>query len=123
MKKTITFIEILTGTLILALVFSGLLASFVSVRKYTRRANKRLVSVNLARDVLNRLYSEVREDNWDVAGTPLNATPAFHNLTEIGFSTNTPTVGIINYSGNYAVNSLPGRDYRQVWANITYPDI
>ncbi|MBU1367788.1 MAG: hypothetical protein KKE55_06850 [Candidatus Omnitrophica bacterium] len=122
MKKTITFIEILTGTLILALVFSGLLASFVSVRKYTRRANKRLVSVNLARDVLNRLYSEVREDNWDVAGTPLNATPAFHNLTEIGFSTNTPTVGIINYSGNYVV-APTAEDYRQVWANITYPDI
>jgi type II secretory pathway pseudopilin PulG len=105
-----TLTEVIVGAILLAIIFGGLLASFISVRKYINRANKRLVSANLARGVLNGLYREVNAD-WDTTG---GLTIGPHNN-----ALNT-TIDSYTYTGNYTVSST-GNDYRQVTINIIYP--
>lgn len=118
-KKAVTLTEVIVGSVILALVFGGLLASFVGVRRYVRRANVRLVSANLARAALNNLYRAVREDEWNERASPLY--PANHNnLSDAGVDLTNP-IDNIQYTGNYQVTTRAGREYRQVRVNISYP--
>lgn len=122
-RKAVTLTEVIVGAVILAAVFAGLLASFVTTRKYINRAHKRLVTVNLARAVLDKLYSEVRQDNWNVSSTPLYAQNTdwhVHQLSELGFTTPLD-IDKLKYGGNYEVSQINNRDYRQVRVNITYP--
>ena len=65
MKKALTLIEVMVATVILAVVFGGLLATFIGVRRYVNRANQRLVVANLINLQFSNLYDEVRADNWD----------------------------------------------------------
>lgn len=51
--------EILVATMILAITFGGLLAGFVSVRKYISRANDRLVAANLIRSQLSMIGRDI----------------------------------------------------------------
>ena len=113
-KRSVTLVEVVVSSLILALVFSSLLSSFMSARKYVGRANKRLVSVNLARQVINKLYGEVRAD-WDSRGRlDVNLHPREVSVTIDGRE----------YSGRYMVTTISSngadRDYRQVTVEVDY---
>lgn len=120
-KKSVTLTECIVGSVILALVFGGLLASFVAARKYVLRANTRLIAVNLGREALNGLYQYVRQDQWDTSGTALySASTAWQNYNVL---TN-PNINIdgIPYGLNtYNVRRVAGQDYREVRVNIIYP--
>lgn len=104
-----TLVEVVVGAVIVAATFSGLLATFVGVRRYVNRANQRLVVANLARGTLNDLYKEVRQDTWD------------SGVLAGGYTgTITESVYPFNYTGNYTVSNVSGADYRQVTVNIAY---
>lgn len=104
--------EVIVGSFILVLVYAGLLAAFFGVRAYMNRANKRLVSMNLARQVLNDLYKSVEED-WNGAGKPLNLG-AYNNIINM-------TIDGWQYTGDYQVFNVAGSNCRQVDITLTYP--
>ena len=110
-------VEVVAGAIILAITFAGLLATFVAVRKYVKRANKRLISTDLASQTLNDLYRAVRADQWD-AGDPGGPHPL--ETTTPG-TVNDYTIDNQSYRGNsYSVSATPG-DYRRVTVIINYP--
>ncbi len=122
-KKSVTLTEILVGAVILALVFGGLLASFLATRGYVTRANKRLISSNFVRRTFDNLYNTVRADHWDAAGTPLYASGTAwqnHNFNEVNLDLSTG-IDNIQYSGSYQVRKVPGQDYREIKVILNYP--
>ena len=114
-----TLTEILIGTVILALVFGGLLATFVGVRRYVRRANRRLIATNLARLDLNDLYREVSENVWNIGGLSVGVTniPAYTIDQQVYQDTVAP-LGL----NRYTVTNVPGQDYRRVSVVLNFPD-
>ncbi len=119
-KKSFTLTEVIVGTVILALVFGGLLAAFTAARRYVTRANRRLVAANLTRSVLERLYKEVREDTWDDADSPLSVGD--HTLSDTNPAVDTAAITDIDamsYSGEYTVNSVSSEEYREVVVTVT----
>tara|TARA_Y100000031_G_C8015592_1_gene290117 strand:+ start:43 stop:390 length:348 start_codon:yes stop_codon:yes gene_type:complete len=110
-KKSLTLIEIIVGAVILALVFGGLVASFVAVRRYVNRADIRLAASNLGRGVLDSLYSHVHA-NWDTDGDLIPGDHAGALDT---------TIDGRRYTGNYISANVTGFDYRQVTVNVNYP--
>ena len=109
-----SLIEVIVGTIILAVAFGGLFAAFIGTRAYVGRANQRLVAINIARRALEDLFEHVREDNWDTAGNPLQA-----GRNDVG----EPNYAIdgMNYNGNdYDVLAVAGHDYRQVNMDVDY---
>ena len=115
MKKSVTLIETLVGALILAIVFAGLLATFIGARKYVNRANKRLVASYLVRRQLVELHQAVREDTWDSGDLSEPQTNNFGGWLIDG----------VTYQGtpanNYQVASVAGKDYREVEVTVNYP--
>lgn len=109
MKKSVTLVEILVASFILASALAGLLATFAAVRTYITRSNVRLAATNIARGVLNQLKVNVTAATWntgDLAGNTSN-------------NMNVTIEGKI-YNGTYNVTNVTGRDYRQVIMNIAY---
>jgi Tfp pilus assembly protein PilE len=110
MKKTVTLMEVIVGAIILAIIFGGLIVTFISVRNYVNRANMRLVAANLARSRLNELNNYVREDTWNTTSNPLYPTS--------GTFIQDAVVNI--YPFTYTIErrvddlSAQGRDYRRV---------
>jgi type II secretory pathway pseudopilin PulG len=109
MKKAISLVEIMVASILLAAVLAGLLASFVSVRRYVARANSRLDAANLARGSLNSLSTDVRADTWNTTG----------NLSAGYTNQNTVVLDGSSYVANYTVIDT-GHDFRQVVMNVTY---
>jgi len=127
MKKSLTLTEIIVGSIILALVFGSLLASFVAARTYITRANKRLVTVNYSRLGALGLTNAVRQDQWEAAsGGPLTVG-VDKSLAGLGTSGHaidaTPgSIDNINYTGyDYDVLAVAGRDFREAQVNLSYP--
>ncbi|MDP8289932.1 MAG: prepilin-type N-terminal cleavage/methylation domain-containing protein [Candidatus Susulua stagnicola] len=117
MRKGVTLVEVVVSSLILAIAFGGLLSTFVAVRKYITRANKRLIASDLVSQTLNDLYRAVRSDEWDV-GAPGGTYPL---QTTAPGGINNYTIDGYNYNGNsYSVSSVAGADYRQVDIIIDY---
>ena len=117
MKKAVTLTEVIVGAIILAVAFAGLFATFVAVRKYVKRANKRLIAADLISQTLNDLYRAVRADEWDAAdpGGPYPLETAAPGTI------NNYTIDGQNYGGNsYSVVATPG-DYRRVTVTVNYP--
>ena len=126
MKKSLTLTEIIVSSVILALVFGSLLASFVAARTYITRANKRLITVNYSRLGALGLTNAVREDQWNVVGGPLTVglDKSLAGLGTSGHAINaTPgLIDNINYTGyDYDVSAVLGCDYREAQVNLSYP--
>jgi type II secretory pathway pseudopilin PulG len=113
MKKAITLVEIMVASILLAAVLAGLLASFVSVRKYVSRANTRLDAANLAGGSLAALSVDVRADQW-------NCTTTTYNLSDGNSNQITVPLDNSNYVSNYTVSGVTGHDFRQVVMNVSY---
>ncbi len=112
MRKGVTLTEVIVGAIILAITFAGLLATFVTVRKYVKRANKRLIATDLASQTLNDLYRAVRNDTWDSGALQ----PGSSNIGSY-------TIDGQSYQGTpanqYSVTTVG--DYRRVSVTINYP--
>lgn len=122
-KKSVSLVEVIVGALILATAFGGLLASFISARRYINRVNKRLITANLIRGALNELYKDVRQDTWNAGDLRIH-TEILPNYT----------IDNLSYSGGAANNnyvvvdcSVAGNcptvgSYRRVDATMHYPE-
>ena len=119
MKKAVTLTEILIGAVILSLVFASLLATFVGVRRYIRRANRRLIAMNLAKLDLNDLYREVNENTWNTGGLQAGTTniPGYTIDRQVYQDTVAPLS-----LNRYIVTNVPGQDYRRVRVILNFPD-
>jgi hypothetical protein len=124
-RRSVTLTEVIVGAVILATTFGGLLATFVGVQRYIVRANKRLVSANLGRSVLDTLYVGVRADTWDSTDLSLPLSIGEHTSPP-GIGTGID-IGIHTYTGSYLVSAgddVDGdgqSDYRQVDVSVNYP--
>jgi prepilin-type N-terminal cleavage/methylation domain-containing protein len=112
-----TLMEVIVGLIILAVVFGGIISAFVSVKRYVSRATRRVVSTNLNKQFLNSLYKDVRADTWDNATAAL--APGVHDTTNIEIDNF--SYGSASNPNNYEVQTVPGKDYRQVNVTISYP--
>lgn len=112
--------EVIVGSIILAAGFGVLLSSFMSLRSYVERANRRLISVNLGRSVYNRLYRDVVKYGWDYSTLTVEGSP--HPLP---FPGGNVTIDGVIYAGNYTVACVTkdGNEFQQISVNITYPSI
>jgi len=108
-KKCFGLTEVIVGAIIIASVFSGLIATFVGVRRYIRHANRRLNAANLIRNHLSSWNNFVRQDTWnDCSQNPLACT---------GGSNSLPSPA--PYTVSYTVQD--SGDYREVTVNLTWP--
>jgi hypothetical protein len=57
LKKGLTFVEVLVSSIILMLVLAEMLAGFAGGRLLSRRARDRLMSLSLAREKMEELFS------------------------------------------------------------------
>ena len=122
-RKSVSLTEILVGAVILALVFGGLLASFLAARGYVTRANKRLVVGNFIRRAFSSLYNAVRADKWEDAGSAIYAADVNwrdHNFNEVNLDLSSALDSVV-YQGDYQVRNVAGRDYREARINLQYP--
>lgn len=113
MRKGVTLTEVIVGAVILAVSFAGLLATFVAVRKYVKRANKRLIAVDLAVSQLNDLYRAVRDDTWDSGALQPGST----NLGS--YTIDSQVYQDPGAQNSYSVATVG--DYRRVSVTINYP--
>ena len=114
MRRGVTLIEVITGTIILAIAFGGLLATFVGVRRYVLRANKRLIAVDLVSQTMNDLYRAVREDTWNTGDLQIGNT-------NIGAYTIDSQVYQDPGSPNSYTVAPTASTYRRVNVTINYP--
>lgn len=125
MKKTFSLVEVIVGVSVLAALFVGLLATFVGSKRYIIRAHKRLAAVKLAEQVLNGLYTFVREDTWDRNNNELrlHTTPITYSNIQTNYK---DIVFTDTYSLTYTVSQpqpvsqQPPPQYRQVDINLGY---
>ena len=123
-KKFVTLIEVIVGSVIVATIFGGLFSSFLAAREYIHHSNKRLMVVYIARSILDDLNGKVRQDTWDDVTGPLYAAS---DVTWDKYSLPTYNIDSIVYGGVapndnfYQVKKVAGRDYRQVEITLNYP--
>lgn len=121
-KKAVTLLEVLISAIILAVSVAGILAVFISTRKFVGRSERRVVTQNILRQILEAFPKYVNESFWDNPNNPLNESS--HSLSEILNGT-TPSgeiiLGYANYSGTYTVSRNPNYEYRIVTLNLSYP--
>jgi len=113
MRKGVSLVEVVVGAIILAIVFGGLLATFVGVRRYVRRANRRLIVVDLISQTMSDLYRAVREDTWNTGTLQAGST-------NIGGYTIDSQVYQDGGSPNSYTVANTGADYRRVDVTINY---
>ncbi|MDI6606205.1 MAG: hypothetical protein QME65_03570, partial [Candidatus Omnitrophota bacterium] len=64
-KKGLSLFEILVATIILALIITGLVNIFVSVKRFTLNSQLRMSGGEIGRYQLSRFSDAVRQDQWD----------------------------------------------------------
>jgi len=109
-RKALTLVEILVSAVLFASVVAGFLSVIVSTKRLNARSTHRMQAVYAARQILESLYEDVREDQWDANGLTLG------NGTTV-----TKMVDGIIYTINYVVSDAPG-EVRQVDVNVTWQE-
>ena len=118
MKKGFSLLEVMVGAIILAVMLGGLIATFSFARGYVAHSNRRVVAVNIARNQLNSLYSDVRADEWSDATNPLN--PSFPTGAPEAAP---PALEGVNYTVDYTVTAPGGQDYRIVEMTVSFDSL
>jgi len=98
------------GSLITASVFIGLVSAILSVRKLNLKSLHRLQATQLAREVLESLYDDVREDWWSTGTGDLAL--GLYTLGNV-------IIDNISYSRSYTVSST-NTTCRKVTINVTW---
>ncbi|MFA5272228.1 MAG: type II secretion system protein [Candidatus Omnitrophota bacterium] len=125
MLSGFTLMEVIVGLIIMSIVFGGLIATFVGVKRYVSRATRRVVSTSLDRQVLNSLYREVRADTWDTGALSSSVAGVTHNSAAAGLGSPLNIDGFVYGAGGnpnvYIVENVTNRDYRRVRVTVSYP--
>ncbi len=124
MKKSATLVELLVAAVIISLVLAAVLATFLTVKAYVYRANKRTVSTNLSRSNAYPLAKSVSAD-WDDAAHELSTgTKSIQS-----YSIDNTDYGDAANPNQYQVDATTRTDsggnvldYREVDITINYPE-
>lgn len=116
-KKSLTLLEILIATVILALVVGGLANVFMVGKKYILHSRSRMSAGELAKTFLDPLQMQVREDQWSTnclgTGTPANCPDQTVGITQ-GLDR--------DYTAKYTVTpNSPITNLSKVRIDITWP--
>jgi Tfp pilus assembly protein PilV len=106
-----SLLEILVSLLILAVVITGIMSVFISSQRYIIRSRHRLQAANIARQILEDLYREVRQDTWDTGELRGNYSKS-GSITLPGEP--------ITYNWNFTVSNVTGYSYRRVTVNVSW---
>lgn len=98
-SKALTLTEILVSSIIFASVVAGFLSVIVSTRRLNIRSVQRVQAINVAREVLEDFYDEVRAWDWDSGNLQNNA-----NATDYA----SDTIGGVTYTVDYQVDASDG---------------
>lgn len=122
MRKSVTLIEIIVSAIILGVAFTLLLSTFMATRRYSARANRRVVANNWVRGTSNYLYKEMVKNG---AGSP-SFSAGEHSMPLNDSETGLPnrsriTVDNVEYIGFY--NVTWNGNNRNITFNVTYDSI
>lgn len=125
-KFGFTLVEILVSTLILALVVSGIMASFISSQRFISRSQRRLQATYFARQMFEQLREGVNAQDWaNPLGTRLEVQPGVWRPCGIDLGTwddlGSPFAGTCDYMVEQAPLQGP-QGYRQVQVRIRWQE-
>jgi len=109
-KKAVTLVEVVVSSIILVSIFSGLIASFLSVRKLISRSGRRASSTSVARTMMDSMLADVNAVSWDSG-----------NLASGDTGSGTLTIDGQTYNYNHTT-SATAYQYRSVSLNVNFPD-
>ena len=105
-----TLVEVIVALVILVSTAAGIFASFIAAQGYSANAKRRIVAVNFARQKLEELRPEVRQDTWNTGGLKITAWTPYEPLPAT----------LPGDGRRYQVESVPGVNYRKVTVEIKY---
>lgn len=132
-KKAVSLVEILVSAVLLSLVVGGLIAAFLTVRRYIRHAKERSTAAALSYGHSRTLHEDVRADTWDAGGgNPLDLGTTnlpliaddWDSVDNVDYDTDADGDGD---RSRYEVTGVDMDgdtidDYRQVQIIVEYPD-
>ncbi|MBU1121365.1 MAG: type II secretion system protein [Candidatus Omnitrophota bacterium] len=123
MKKSVTMIEIVVSAVILAVAFTLLISAFMTTRRYTTRANRRVIANNWIRSASNYLYKEMVQTGPTAPSFSSGQHGLPFNDTEVGCDPNTSKLIVesVDYIGYYTV--VDDGNNRNITFNVTYESI
>ncbi len=113
-KNAFTLVEIIVGSLILTLIVASFLSVALSIQRLNRRSLYRLQAINVARQVLEGLYQEVRQDTWN---TSSNGLRQGQNISGGSF-----IVDDINYTAQYNVQYIASNRLARVDLTVQWQE-
>lgn len=122
MRKSVTLIEIIVSAIILSVTFTLIISAFITTRRYSSRANRRLVSTSWMRSASNYLYKEMIKSgtDTDIFDAGQHGFP-FNDSTEEGGQVAVLTIDGVEYRGYYKVTVNGGN--HNIEFNVTYPSV
>lgn len=114
-KHGFTLIEVIISALILSMTVGGILFVFSTEKGVVSHSGRRDEAMNFARQTLEELRNEVREDTWDTGNLRIHQTP--WNSLSGDFGT--------KFSGQrkYEVTAGPALDaYRAVTVTVDWTE-
>ena len=108
-KKALSLVEIVTGAVILATAFGGVVATFSMAADHIGRSHRRMIAAHWAVDELGDLLNDIRQDVWNAGG---NLTPGPHGAP--------PITWVVSVPGGSDFNGDGIEDYREVRITVGY---
>ena len=111
-----SLVEVVVATVILSTVIVGILRAFISANLFVASQGERTAAADLARQQLEDLYEEVRQDKWNLSNQKLSPG------TTLG-AASTSVVDGVTYTRSYTVSSVndgPTEAYRKVEVTVTW---
>ena len=110
--------------IIILITATGIFASFLTAKRYVNRSTRRILALNFARQKLEELRTEVRQDTWDSGGLKVTGSGVW---TPADGETLPGDFGSIWQGKRYysveAVTSPVGTKYRKVTVKITWSEL
>lgn len=114
-REGFTLMEILVSVIILVLLIAGLLSSFISVKRFSKRSTYKMISAELIRYFFAPFSMEVKQNNWNLPANGLYApTPQTHTYTQ--------TIGLVTYTVTTVIDkyvTLPNPPYNMDIRRVT----
>jgi Tfp pilus assembly protein PilW len=114
-KKSLTLLEIIVATVILALVISGLANIFLVGKRYILGSHSRITSGELGKYFLDPLQNDVNQATWTAAGNCLGTGNCPNEIAGVAQGLDR------DYTANYSIINNPTlANLKRVKVDITW---
>ncbi len=114
-RKSLTLIEILVSTIILALVLAGMANLFVSGKRWLLHSRSRMAGAELGKLFVEPLQMDVRQDTWNTT-----------SCVGTGNTSNCPntnqTLDNMQYNATYSITDVNGTNLRRAQVTINWTE-